>query len=464
MRDVDAVDRARRAAAAPATNASASATVLCIFQLPAISGVRDSCCRAPPRRAASCPSSSSSDAPPPVERWSTRSARPNCGQRRGGVAAADDGRRRGTRRPPRRPPACRRRTARARRRPSGRSRRPCRRRRCVSAYAPAVSRADVEPHPAVGHVDAVELAALGVGGEAIGRARDRSGSRELAARRRRRARARAGSTPSSSHSEAPTSWPWAREERESTSRRRSGSRRRARGSASMTPILSVTLAPPTMATSGRSGSARMPLQRLDLALQQAAGARLGDVARDALGRGVRAVGGAERVVDVDVGAARASRRASSGSFFVSPGSKRTFSSRSTSPGASSRDRASTSSPTTLGASVTGRRAARRGASATGCERQLRARGPSGGRGASRGRAARPRSRSSSMRRQRRADARVVGDLRRPSSGTLKSTRTRTRAAVDVAEVLERRSSQDLLDEVDERGSRSPTRCRTRRRP
>ena len=43
-----------------------------------------------------------------------------------------------------------------------------------------------------------------------------------------------------------------------------------------------------------------PRQRLDLALQQAAGGGVADVLDDADGRGVRAVRGAERVVDVEV--------------------------------------------------------------------------------------------------------------------------------------------------------------------
>ena len=90
-RDVDAVGASRRAAAAPATNASASATVLCIFQLPAISGVRGSS-PATSTPGSVLPSISSSDAPPPVDRWVTRSARPNGVQRGGAVAAADDGR------------------------------------------------------------------------------------------------------------------------------------------------------------------------------------------------------------------------------------------------------------------------------------------------------------------------------------------------------------------------------------
>ena len=68
----------------------------------------------------------------------------------------------------------------------------------------------------------------------------------------------------------------------------------------MTPILSVTLAPPTIATSGWPGSSRIPGQRPHLALQQQAGRALVLQARHALRRGVRPVGGAEGVVDVDV--------------------------------------------------------------------------------------------------------------------------------------------------------------------
>ncbi len=49
-----------------------------------------------------------------------------------------------------------------------------------------------------------------------------------------------------------------------------------------------------------AGIVEDPRQRLDLALQQAAGGRVVDVLDDADGRGVRAVRGAERVVDVEV--------------------------------------------------------------------------------------------------------------------------------------------------------------------
>ena len=85
-------------------------------------------------------------------------------QRRDRVAAADHGRCRAPRRPPRRPRGCRPRRAPSRRRPSARSRARCRRRRPPRRRARR-SRADVEAHPAVGHLDPVDLAALGLGVE-----------------------------------------------------------------------------------------------------------------------------------------------------------------------------------------------------------------------------------------------------------------------------------------------------------
>ena len=108
---------------------------------------------------------SSSDAPPPVERCVTSSARPNCVQ----------GRRRSRRRPRRSWRRCgghrlgdRARAGRERLELEGAH-------RAVPedgagagdllAVGLGGARTDVEAHPAVGHVDAVELAALGVGVE-----------------------------------------------------------------------------------------------------------------------------------------------------------------------------------------------------------------------------------------------------------------------------------------------------------
>ena len=202
-------------------NSSACASVLCIFQLPAISGVRAPSSTPPPRHSSACDARQRA-ALDQLERRAAagrevvdRVLQAEVGERRGRVAAADDGQPRARRPPPGRPRACRRRTARARRRPSGRSRRPCRRPRSRWRSARAVRGPDVEAHPAVGHVDAVELAVLGVGGEAVA-------DDEVAGSSRRawrgappgRAAPRACSMSSASHSESPTACPWAREERE----------------------------------------------------------------------------------------------------------------------------------------------------------------------------------------------------------------------------------------------------------
>ena len=106
-------------------------------------------------------------------------------------------------------------------------------------------------------------------------------------------------TPSSSTSESPVAIPCARKKLKhiappirmlsATSRKRS-----------MTPILSLTLAPPRTTTSGRSGDSTTARQLVHLALEQQAGVA-GQAVGDPLGAGVGAVGGAEGVVDVEVG-------------------------------------------------------------------------------------------------------------------------------------------------------------------
>ena len=63
--------------------------------------------------------------------------------------------------------------------------------------------------------------------------------------------------PASSHSESPTSWPSALKNGKHMAPPISTLSARSRN-ASSTPILSVTFAPPTTATSGRRGSSRMP--------------------------------------------------------------------------------------------------------------------------------------------------------------------------------------------------------------
>ena len=72
----------------------------------------------------------------------------------------------------------------------------------------------------------------------------------------------------------------------------------------MTSSLSDTFAPPRIATNGRSGRRQRLAEVRDLVGHQQAGRRLRHEVRDALGRGVRAMRRAERVVHVDVGERR----------------------------------------------------------------------------------------------------------------------------------------------------------------
>ncbi len=76
------------------------------------------------------------------------------------------------------------------------------------------------------------------------------------------------------------------------------------------------LAPPTMATTGRSAIAEALLQRFELGLHGAAGIGRQEVG-ETFGRGVRAVGGGEGVVDEDVAIGGQLRRRPR-SFFSSP--------------------------------------------------------------------------------------------------------------------------------------------------
>ena len=83
------------------------------------------------------------------------------------------------------------------------------------------------------------------------------------------------STWSGSNSEAPIGLPWAaRNVKHIAPPMASASTMSS--SASMTPSLSLTLAPPSTATNGRFGSLRSSQQDLDLALQQAAHRRRHD--------------------------------------------------------------------------------------------------------------------------------------------------------------------------------------------
>ena len=183
--------------------------------------------------------------------------------------------------------------------------------------APAISsrvggggaRADVEAHPAVGHVDAVELA------DARRRRRTRSpstrsiGSSSAACRRASAAaRGAAGSTPSSSHSEAPTSWPWALK-----NGKHIAPPIRIASARSQERVEHADLVGHLRAADDRDERARRGLRgcRCSVSTSRCSSRPGGAAASscgDARGRGVRAVRGAERVVDVDVGERRVAPR------------------------------------------------------------------------------------------------------------------------------------------------------------
>ena len=207
---------------------------------------------APPRRGADLPSISSSDAPPPVERWSTRSASPNSAS-----AAAES--------PPpttvvpsqsamasatRRVPAANGSSSNA---PIGPFQKTVPAPAITSAYASAESRPMSSPIQPSG-TSTPSSSCTSVSAENSRPATRSVGSSSLSL-----ASARfAGSTPSSSHFDAPTSWPWAAKNGKHMAPPIRTVSARSRN-ASRTPILSVTLAPPTTATSGRCGSSRIPV-------------------------------------------------------------------------------------------------------------------------------------------------------------------------------------------------------------
>ena len=241
--------------------------------------------------------------------------------------------------------------------------------------------------------------------------------------------------PSSSHSEEPTSWPWALKNGKHIAPPIRTVSARSRN-ASSTPILSVTFAPPTTATSGRFGSSRMPLSVVTSRSSSRPAARRQQV-RDALGRGVRAVRGAERVVDVDVGELR-----------VALGQRRRRS--SSRPRRSARSRPSRRRPSGTssrsGASVTSTPSSSPSRSAAGLSENFSSTPFGRPRCASRTSPAAPFSRSS-FRVGSAAWMRASSVmLRSSSSGTLKSTRTRTRLP-STSRSSSVRTHQHLLGEV-----------------
>src|SRR5271165_1869069 len=239
--------------------------------------------------------------------------------------------------------------------------------------------------------------------------------------------ARACSVSSSSHSESPTSWPCAHRNGKhiappiiSTSaifRKRS-----------ITPILSATFEPPTITTSGRTGSCIIFVSvRTSLSKRRPAalGSRWATPSVEAWARWHT-----PKASLTYTSASWASAAANSGSFVVSPGSKRTFSSRSTSPSPSSSVSALTSSPTTAGASVTFASVSSLSRSATGAIDRRSSRTPFGRPRWETSTSLAPRARSSSI--VLSDDTIRVSSLTTTSpsgsvpSGTLKSTRTSTR--------------------------------------
>ena len=198
---------------------------------------------------------------------------------------------------------------------------------------------------------------------------------------------RASSTPSSSTSESPVGRPIARKKLKhiappiriasATSRKRS-----------ITPILSLTLAPPRITTNGCSGSASSEDEHRHLLLQQEARDRRPQAPRHALGRRVRAVRGAERVVHVEVGRAARARPRAPGRSWSRPARSGCSRAPSTSPAARVRARCSISGPTTAGAWRTGQPVSSASRRDDRRHRERAGRGPWAGPGATRPRASR----------------------------------------------------------------------------
>jgi hypothetical protein len=179
------------------------------------------------------------------------------------------------------------------RRPIGRSR--TRSRRPMTSRSVG-GRGRRRAHPAVGTSTVDRL------GSAPARTRAARGRREPRAphglARSASARRGAGSMPSCSHRDEPTPWPLGGEERESTSPA-DEDRVRAPQEGVDDADLVRHLGASSTATSGRCGMLEDPVEGGDLALEQPSGDGLAHVVGDALRRRVRAVRGAERVVDVD---------------------------------------------------------------------------------------------------------------------------------------------------------------------
>ena len=307
---IEAAKRSRKSAASP--------VVLCIFQLAATSGLRFEsgiCERLHPGQLAALHQLQRRAAAgrEPVDAV----AEPEGDERRGRVPAADDRRPRGARRRPRPPPGCRPRTAPARTLPSARSRTRCppprsprrTRPRCGGRCRGPSSRSGPRPRRAPG---ARRRRRSG----RRSRGRPAAGARTMSPPPRPSTR-RASSTPSSSTSESPTSTPCARKnEKHIAPPTRSWSARSR--NASITPILSPTLAPPRTTQSGRAGSSRTNVSsRTSRSRSRPAYAGRCSATPSV----VACARWAAPNASFTYSSARAARaRPSSGSFFVSPGS------------------------------------------------------------------------------------------------------------------------------------------------
>ena len=192
---------------------------------------------------------------------------------------------------------------------------------------------------------------------------------------------------------------------------------------SRTPILSLTLAPPSTATSGRAGDSSRPPRA-------ASSASTRKPATDGRKRVTPSVDACARCdtpnpSSTNTSASEASARAKPGSFFSSSGWKRRFSRSSTSPGLAAATAASTSGPTQSATHVTSAPSSSESLSPTGARRISSTTLPPG----------LPRCEHSTTTAPRSLRYSIVGSaprmressLMRPSSNsTLKSTRTSTR--------------------------------------
>ena len=256
------------------------------------------------------PSRNSSDAPPPVEMWVKRVGQALLLDRGHRVAAADDDRRAGIGalgQEARDGARAVRRTTGSRTRPAARSRTRSWRRRGPSSMRSCEALPEVDDVPRGRDLLGRDGLVLGAAGDLLGDDDvDRQEDLDARASRRPRGcagrprpgRARPGSCRRPCPGRAGRCWPC---------RRRGSSRSTFVSRLSRTLILSETLAPPMIAANGRAGVSRRSRERCDLALHQQPGVGRQELG-DADGRGVRAVGGPERVVDVHVGVGRELRR------------------------------------------------------------------------------------------------------------------------------------------------------------